>query len=103
MVVPAGEGLVVAPPVQPVRGMDWQGGPGEQAGDLGDGQRDHAWVGGRWLVRPDWRWWPGIGAVFQQRGGNGAEGQGGHDQHGVPGDGGVEADLGLIEAEAVLS
>jgi hypothetical protein len=38
-----------------------------------------------------------------QGGGDGADGQGGHDQYGVPGDRGVEADLGLAEAEAVLA
>jgi hypothetical protein len=44
----------------------------------------------------------GVGAVTQQRGGDGADGQGGHDQDGVAGDGGVEAGLALVEAEAVL-
>jgi hypothetical protein len=28
---------------------------GEQARGLWDGQRDHAGVGGRWLIRVDWR------------------------------------------------
>jgi hypothetical protein len=45
---------------------------------------------------------PGVGAAAEQNGGDGADGQGGHDQHGVPGDRGVEPDLGLIEAEAAL-
>ena len=45
----------------------------------------------------------GAGAAAQQGGGDGADGQGGHDQHGVPGDRGVEADLGLVEPEAVLA
>jgi hypothetical protein len=45
----------------------------------------------------------GAGAAAQQRGGNGADGQGGHDQDGVPGDRGVEADLGLVEPEAALA
>ena len=83
----------------------WPGGarPGEQAGDLGDGQRDHARVGGGRLAGPDRRRCLGIGAVLEQGGGDGADGQGGHDQHGVPGDRGVEPDLGLIEAEAVLA
>jgi hypothetical protein len=65
-----------------------------------DGQRDHAGLGGRWLVGADRGWRLGIGAVGQQRGGDGADGQGGHDQHGVAGDGGVEPGLALIEAEA---
>ena len=45
---------------------------------------------------------PGVGAAAEQGGGDGADGQGGHDQHGVPGDRVVEADLGLAEAEASL-
>ncbi len=70
--------------------------------DLWDGQRDHARVGWGWLVWPR-RWWClGIGAVAQQGGGDGADRQGGHDQHGVAGDRGVEANLRLIQAEAVL-
>ena len=60
-------------------------------------------MGGRWLVRPGWRRGPGVGAAAEQGGGDGADGQGSHDQHGVPGDRGVEADLGLVEAEAVLA
>ena len=59
-------------------------------------------MGGRWLVRPGWRQGPGVGAA-EQGGGDGADGQGSHDQHGVPGDRGVEADLGLVEAEAFLA
>ena len=45
----------------------------------------------------------GVGAVLQQRGGDGADGQGGHDQHGVAEDRGVEPGLALVEAEAVLA
>jgi hypothetical protein len=41
-------------------------------------------------------------AVYSPRA-DGADGQGGHDQHGVPGDGGVEPDLGFIKPEAVLA
>ena len=44
----------------------------------------------------------GVGAVTQQRGGDGADGQGGHHQHGVAGDRGVQPGLALVEAEAVL-
>jgi hypothetical protein len=46
---------------------------------------------------------PGVGAAAEQGGGDGADGQGGHHQHGVPGDRVVEADLGLVEAEAALT
>ena len=76
---------------------------GEQAPDLRDGQRDHPGIGGRRLIRPGRRWCLGVGAVFEEGGGDGADGQGGHHQHGVAGDGGVEADLGLVQAEAVLA
>ena len=76
---------------------------GEQPGGLGDGERDHSRVGGRWLVRPDRRGCPGVGAAAQQGGGDGADSQGGHHQHGVPGDRGVEPDLRLIEPEAALT
>jgi hypothetical protein len=80
-----------------------RGGLGEQASDLRDGQRDHPWAR-RWrLAGPGRRRRLGIGARFEQGGGDGADGQGGHDQHGVAGDRGVEADLGLIQAEAVLA
>jgi hypothetical protein len=77
------------------------GGPGQQAGDLGGGQRDHAGIGGRRLAGPDRGRRLGIGALPELGGGDGADGQG-HDQDGVPGDRGVEADLGLIQAEEVL-
>jgi hypothetical protein len=45
----------------------------------------------------------GAGAAAEPGGGDGADGQGGRDQHGVPGDRGVGADLGLVEPGAVLS
>src|SRR5216683_1914054 len=45
----------------------------------------------------------GIGAVLEQGGGDGADRQGGHDQDGVPGDRGVEPDLGLVQPEVVLA
>ena len=94
-------------PSGPVLGVAWWAGRvgegGEQAGDLGDGQRDHARVGGRRLIWPGRGWRLGVGALPQRGGGDGADGQGRHDQHGVPGDRGVEPDLGLVEAEAVLA
>ena len=95
---------MAAAPFRPLLGVAGSGGmSGEHAGDFRDGQRDHPWVGGGWLIGPGgWRCL-GAGAVAQQGGGDGAGGQGGHDQHGVAGDRGVEADLGLVEAEAVLA
>ena len=45
----------------------------------------------------------GVGAVSEVGGGDGADGQGGHDQYGVAGDRGVEPGLALVEAEAVLA
>jgi hypothetical protein len=44
-----------------------------------------------------------VGAVALQCGGDGADREGGADEHGVPGDRGVEPDLGLVQAEAVLA
>jgi hypothetical protein len=45
LVVPAGAGVMAAPPVRPVLGVAGSGGAGgEQAGDLRDGQRDDPWV-----------------------------------------------------------
>jgi hypothetical protein len=76
---------------------------GEQAPDLRDGQRDHPGFGGGRLIGPDWRRGLGIGAVAEQRSGHGADRQGGHDQHDVAGDRGVEPGLALVEAEAVLA
>ena len=94
---------MAAPPVQPVTGGPRRWRVGEQAPGFGDGKRDHAGVEGRGLARPGWCRGAGIGAAAQQGGSDGADGQGGHDQHGVPGDRGIEADLGLIEAETVLA
>ena len=85
--------LVASSPVQPVPGEAWRRGPGEQAGGLGDGQRDHAGVGWGRLAGPDRERGLDAGAVPEQGGGDGADGQSGHDQHGVAGDRGVEADL----------
>jgi hypothetical protein len=44
----------------------------------------------------------GVGAVPQLGGGDGADREGGHDQHDVPQDRGVEAGLALVQAEAAL-
>jgi hypothetical protein len=45
----------------------------------------------------------GIGEAAQQGGRDGTDRQCGHDQQGVAGDGGIQAPLGLVEAEAVLA
>jgi hypothetical protein len=70
---------------------------------LGDGQRDHAGFR-RWrLIGPDRGRCLGVGAVLQQGGGDGADGQGSHHEHGVAEDRGLEPGLALVEAEAVLA
>ena len=84
---------MAAPPGQPVLSGTGRRRVSEQACGLRDGERDHAGVGRRGLLWPDRRRRPGIAAAAQQGGGDGADGQGGHDQHGVPGDRGVEPDL----------
>jgi len=77
-------------------------GGGEEPLDLADGERDQPWVGGRLVVRPGGRRGLGVRAVAELGGGDGADRQGGHDQHGVPADRGVEAGLALVQAEAAL-
>ena len=98
---------MAASPVQPACGVAGRvrarESGGEQAPDLRDGQRDHPGVRRRRLVRRDGRRGLGIGAVAQQGGGDGADRQGGHDQHDVAGDRGVEPGLALVQAEAVLA
>jgi hypothetical protein len=74
-----------------------------QAPGFRDGERDHPQVGGRSLVRVGRSGRLGVGAAAEQGGSDRADGQGGHDQHGVPGDRGIEAGLGLAGAEAVLA
>jgi hypothetical protein len=74
----------------------------EQAFYLRGGERDHPRVGRRGLVRSHGRRGLGIGAVPELGGGDGADGQGGHDQHGVTLDRDIEAGLALVQAEAVL-
>jgi hypothetical protein len=75
----------------------------EQAPGFGDGERDHPGIGGRGLVREYRGGCLGAGAAAQLGSGDGADGRGGHDQYGVPGDRGIQADLGLVEPEAVLA
>ena len=98
---------MAAGPFVPVDDVRWGQGPGgqgsEEALDLRDGQRDHARVSWRRLVRPDrWRGL-GAGAVFQQGCGDGADGQRGHDQDEVAGDRGVQPGLALVQAEGILA
>jgi hypothetical protein len=62
-----------------VRGLAGWRRLGEEAGDLCDGQRDHAGVSWRRLAGPGRRRRLGIGAAFEQGGSDGADGQGGHD------------------------
>ena len=105
MVVPAGEGLVAASPRQPVGGMaGWWGRCSRAAsrraisgtvsaimpGSAGGGRPGRTGSGAGAPV-------PGLSraAVIAQM-------AAGHDQHGVPGDRGVEPDLGLVQPEAVL-
>jgi hypothetical protein len=92
VVVPGRQGLVAAPPGQPAPAGAGRRRMGEQPGGLGDGERDHSRVGGRGLIWPDRGGCPGVGAAAEQGGGDRADGQGGHDQHGVPGDRVIEAD-----------
>ena len=76
---------------------------GEQPLHLVDRERDEAGVSGRRLVRPDGRRRLGAGAVPEPGGGNSADGEGGHDEHEVAEDRGVEPGLALVQAEVVLS
>src|ERR1039457_3183182 len=105
-VEPAGAGLVAADPRVPlvlVFRWPWRcGRGGEQASDLRDGERDEAGVGGRRLVRAGRRRCLPVGLVAEKSGGDGADREGGAGQDGVPGDRGVEPDLGLVQAELVL-
>jgi len=75
---------------------------GKEAAGFGDGERDHPELGWPGLVWERWGGCGGAGAAAEQGGGDGADGQGRHDQHRVPGDRGVETDLGLVEPETVL-
>src|SRR5215472_14779068 len=75
VVVPASTSLLTEPAARPVLGEAGRGRRrGEQAGDLGNGQRGHSKVSGRWLIRVYWQRRLGIGAVAQQGGGDGADG-----------------------------
>ena len=90
-------------PAGGVAGWVWLAeGGGEQPLDFADGERDQAGVAGRRLVWPDRRRCLGIGAVPELGGGDGADGEGGHDEHEVAADRGVEPGLALVEPEVVL-
>ena len=87
--------------------VSWREGPGgeggEQPRDFRDGQRDHSGLCRRCLVRGGWRRGLGAGAAAELGGGDGADREGGHDEHSVAQDRGVEPDLRLVQAEAVLA
>jgi hypothetical protein len=100
MVVPAGEGLVTSSPVQPAPGEAWRGGQSRRAisgtvSAIMPGSAGSGWPGRERGL--------GTGAVPEQPCGDGADSRRALDQYGVAGDRGVEADLGLIEPEAVLA
>ena len=98
---------MAASPLEPAGGVvgvpGLAEGVGQQVLDLVDGERDEAGVGwGLWRrglrgAGPGCRWGPEPG------GGDGADGEGGHDQDEVAADRGVEAGLALVQAEVVLS
>src|ERR1017187_4114817 len=77
LVEPAGACLVPSAPVDPVVFVSGRagdgGGFGDQVLDLGDGERDHAGIGGRRLVRRDRSGCPGGGAGGGEGGGGGGE------------------------------
>ena len=76
---------------------------GEQSPDLADGERDEAGLAGRVVAWPGRRGSLGVGAVLELGGGDGADGEGGHDEDDVAEDRGVEAGLALVQAEAALA
>jgi hypothetical protein len=59
-------------------------------------------AGGGWLGVFGGGAWVSVRS-FEEGSGEGADGQSGHDQHGMTGDRGVEPGLALIEAELVLA
>jgi len=74
-----------------------------QAFGLGDGEWDQPGAFGWQVVGADrWRG-EGVGAVVGVGGGGRADGEGGEDQDQVPVDGGVKAELGVVEPEMVLA
>src|SRR5207302_10828640 len=106
LVEPAGSCLVTAPPFEPaggVAGRLWPAeGGSEQPFHFVDAERDEAGVAGRRLVGPGGRRCLSAGAVPEPGGGDGADGQGGHDEHEMAADRGVEPGLALVQAEIVL-
>ena len=98
--------MAVSPfePAGGVAGWVWPAeGDGEQSLHFADGERDQAGVAGRWLVWPGGRRRLGAGAVPELGGGDGADGEGGHDEHEVAADRGVEPRLALVQPETVLA
>ena len=100
---PSGSGLMAAAPPGPVQVVpDCLPGAGEQvvqAPDLCDGERDQAGICGWLLVRASRRGRLGAGGRPGVGGSDGADGEGGHRQNEVAVQGGVGANLGLIEPE----
>ena len=98
---------MAASPFEPaggVAGWVWLAeGGGEQPLHFVDGERDQAGVAGWRLVWPGGRRCLGAGAVPELGGGDGADSEGGHDEHEVAADRGVEPCLALVQAEVVLS
>jgi hypothetical protein len=87
-----------------VAGWAWLAeGGGEQPLYFVDGERDQAGVTGRRIAWPGGRRCLGAGAVPELGGGDGADSEGGHDEHEVAADRGVEPRLALVQAEAVLA
>ena len=106
LVEPARSCLMAASPFEPARGVAgrlWPAaGGGQQPLHFVDGERDQAGVAGRRFVWPGgWRRL-GAGAVPEVGGGDGADGEGGHDEHEVAEDRGVEPCLALVQAEVIL-
>jgi len=105
-VEPACAGLVAAGPGVPVDDVRRREGPGGQGGedplDLRDRQGDHSGFCRGFLAGLGGPGCLAAGAGAEQGGGDRADREGGHDQHDVAQDGGVEPGLALVQAEAVL-
>jgi len=98
--------LVASSPFDPAGGVAGRFRPvercGEQPPDLADSERDQPGVSGRRVVWPGRRWRLCAGPVSEAGGCDRADRQGGHDQHDMAEDRGVEPGLALVQAEAAL-